>query len=474
MRKTKIVGTIGPASRQPEMLGKLVAAGLDVARFNLSHGGWDAQREAVAAVRRVGNVLGKKVAILLDTRGPEVRLGNFPDGGFSLAVGAHLTLERAQGIGTPEGSLDRGFFVCAGETDLARTGDRITVGDGEVVMEVERVEGDRLNCRTVVGGRIVSGKKLTFPRTRLSLPALTPEDVADIERGVEQDGVDWIALSFTRGPEDVRAARAVVEGAGGKQWIMAKIENRSGVENLLAVLDVADGVMVARGDLGLEYSPEEVPILQKRIIREANLRGKPVVTATQMLETMVKAPRPTRAEASDAANAILDGTDAVMLSEETAVGDFPLEAVAFLASLAQTVERAFPPEDSLGREISDATRAISRASCNVSTAVGAAAIVTATSSGHTARQVAMHRPNVPIIAVTPFEEVARRLQMVWGVLPWVGGRVASADQVIDEASLAALASGLVREGEKVVITAGVPVGITGTTNMIKVQTVGCE
>ncbi|HEX6989283.1 MAG TPA: pyruvate kinase [Bacillota bacterium] len=478
MRRTKIIATIGPASADPEVLGELLAAGVDVVRVNLSHGSTEDHQRYVAAVREAAERCHRPfTGVLFDTRGPEVRVGRMPDGGLRLEAGSRLRLiggsdPRAAAVTDPAGipRVPVNFTALAG---AVRPGDELLLDDGNIILAVEEVGDGGVLCRVTAGGTLLTRKKVTFPRPPANLPALTPEDLEGVRLAVDL-GVDFVAASFVRTAADVLEVRRAIEERGGNLAVIAKIENAAGVEHIEEILEVADGLMVARGDLGVEMPSEEVPILQKRLIAVCNRLGKPAITATQMLESMVAHPRPTRAEASDVANAIFDGTDAVMLSAETATGRYPVEAVRFMARIAERADRALAEEGRERREQAapgTVTDAISLASCNVARGLGAGAILTATHSGHTARMVARHRPPTPVIAATPFEAVARRLSLVWGVTPVIVPESETTDRMMDQSLDAAVRAGLVEAGTLVVITAGVPVGVAGTTNLVQVTTV---
>lgn len=446
-------------------------AGMDVARLNLSHADHEVHAEMIANLRQAMACCGQVVAIMLDTKGPEIRIGTFAERRVFLEAGAGFTLTVRQVPGTTaEVSVPYPRL-----TEEVRVGALLLIDDGKVMVEVKEVSGNDVRCRVLNGGYVSDRKKLTIPGALKNTPFLSEDDVADIRFGVKQ-GVDFLAASFAHRGEDVEAMRRVVREAGGDVHIIAKIESHEGVENLEAILRVSDGIMVARGDMGVEYPIEEVPLIQKRIIHSCHRVGKPVVTATQMLESMIHSPRPTRAEASDVANAILDGTDAVMLSAETATGEYPVEATKIMARIAERTD------DALGRKEIAAwpgpdpdrtiTDAISHATCEAAESLGATAIITATQSGHTARMVAKYRPRVSIIAATPLKHVARRLRLVWGVRPLMIEDKHSTEELFNETILEAIEEGVVNEGDLVVLTAGVPAGVPGSTNLLKVHHVG--
>lgn len=469
-RKTKIIATLGPSCYAEQHIADLIEAGMDVARINLSHGNQESHRHFVETVKRARERLGYYTAIMFDTRGPEIRVGELGEG-VQLVEGEPVVFshEAAAPDDIPVGY--EGFH------EDAVVGGIVLLDDGKLQVRVERVEADRVTARVLVGGLLLSRKRVSLPDIAVNLPSITEQDRLDIIDGVRQD-VDMIAVSFVRRADDVRAVRGVIREAGGHQAIIAKIENRQGVDNLPEILEEADGLMVARGDLGVEMPAEEVPVIQKRIIREANKAGKPVITATQMLESMIASPTPTRAEASDVTNAIFDGTDAVMLSGETAVGKYPREAVSFLARNAQISEAALDYEailaDGLRHRRPVITDAISYASCATAADLSASAIITATTSGSTALRVARYRPQTPIIAISPEPASLRKLQVVRGVVPLSCNRADTMDGQIRLVVQAALTAHLVKIGELVIITAGFPLHTSGTTNMLKVHCIEAD
>lgn len=452
----------------------MVAAGLDVARINLSHGTRREVEERIRQTREAARASGRiDVAVMLDTRGPEIRVGDLAGGRMDLAPGGEVKL-------VPEGSPEETGAGAIpvnypGLTMLVRRGDRVLLDDGNVVLTVKSVEPGAAICTVTAGGPLLSRKGVTLPRPPDDLPILTEADEADLTLGLAM-GIDCIAVSFVRDASDILEVRRRVEQAGSRAAIMAKIENSAAVANLPEILKVSDAVMVARGDLGVELPPEEVPILQKEIIARCNEAGLPVVTATQMLESMIERPRPTRAEASDVANAILDGSDAVMLSAETSIGKHPAESVRMMAKIAARTEQALDHGAWLSKAerkpTASVTDAISFASTSTAHRLGAAAIVIATQSGYTARMMARHRPVMPLVAATPDEGVARRLALVWGVRSVIIDSLDSIDEMRDSAVDMAVAAGWVDPGDLVVFTAGVPIGVSGTTNLLQVHTIG--
>lgn len=472
MRKTKIVCTIGPASESPDMLRKLVLAGMNVARLNFSHGDYEEHGTRIANIKKVREELGRTVSILLDTKGPEIRLGKLGEEPIELVQDETITLTTENIIG------DRRRIPVSYEhlPQDVHVGSTILIDDGLIGLRVTGIRGTEIDCRVVNGGPIKSRKGVNVPGVRINLPGITEKDAADIRFGIEQ-GVDFIAASFVRKASDVMEIREILEKHNASQiQIISKIENQEGVDNLADILEVSDGLMVARGDLGVEIPAEEVPLVQKRMIEMCNRAGKPVITATQMLDSMQRMPRPTRAEASDVANAILDGTDATMLSGETAAGKYPLESVQTMARIAERTEAALEYREIFFRQASaqqrSVTEAISQAVANSALELDAKAIVTPTETGYTARMVAKYRPKAPVIAVTKDEEVMRRLNLVFGVFPMKGYDASNTDELFEMSVAAARNSGLVHHGDIIVITAGVPVGRSGATNLIKVHQVG--
>jgi len=471
LRRTKIVCTVGPASDSVEKLKQMMINGMNVARLNFSHGTHAGHLEKVLKIRQAAGELGTIVALMLDTKGPEVRTGIVEGDRISLVTGRNIILTTEEIKGTEE-RLSVSYKGLPGDVG---PGSKILLADGLVELEVVSVDGTEILCKIINGGEIASRKNINLPGVVVNLPAVTDKDVADIEFAVK-NGFDFIAASFIRTGTDVLAIRKILEEYNSEIQIIAKIENHQGVENIDEVLKVADGIMVARGDLGVETPTEEVPLIQKMIIEKCNRLGKPVITATQMLESMINNPRPTRAEATDVANAIFDGTDALMLSGETAVGRFPVEAVAMMHRIAVRTERALGFEELLGRKeiapMRTVTDAISYATCSTAMDLGATAIITSTKSGHTARMVSKYRPKARIIAVTPQMDVVRKLLLVWGVSSLLIGETTSTDEMIEESIETSLSANMIKFGDLVVITAGIPVGVPGTTNMLKVHIVG--
>lgn len=471
LRKAKIVCTIGPASNSVEMLKKLIHAGMNVARLNFSHGTHEEHAQVIANIRQASAETGKPVAILLDTKGPEIRTGLLETESVELVEGNLFRLTTEDVAGTAE----RVSVTYKGLPRDVRPGDTILIDDGLIGLVVEKIEETEIICRIKNGGILKSRKGVNIPGVKIQLPGITEKDAQDIVFGIRQ-GVDFIAASFVRKAADVLEIRKILEDHNAHIDIIAKIENQEGVENVEEILSVSDGLMVARGDLGVEIPAEEVPLVQKKLIRKCNELGKPVITATQMLDSMQRNPRPTRAEASDVANAIMDGTDAIMLSGETASGKYPVESVETMNRIALRTEQELNYREiflmNADKRQVTITDAISQAVANAALDLGAAAIVTATESGHTARMVSKYRPKAPIVAVTPHDHVVRRLALINGVYPIKGEMAATTDEMLEMSIRQSVQSGLVRHGDLVIITAGVPVRETGTTNLMKIHVIG--
>ncbi|HLS88242.1 MAG TPA: pyruvate kinase [Sphingobacteriaceae bacterium] len=486
MARTKIIATLGPATDNIDVLVAMIKAGMDVARVNLSHVTPESLTAYIEKVREAARLAQRPtLAVMLDTRGPEIRVGNLPYGGIKLTEGQLVHLVPGDGefspgepwlAGGPGNPRVAVIPVTYGKlAEVVEPGQRILLDDGNFALDVEHVEAPRVVARVLVGGHLKARKRVTLPHQPGDLPVLTEADTEDLRLGLSL-GADLVAASFIRDAADVLTVRRLIETMGSSAGVVAKVENRQAVEQLDEILSVADGIMVARGDLGVELTAEEVPVLQKEIIRRCNRAGKPVIIATQMLESMVSRPRPTRAEASDVANAIFDGADAVMLSAETSVGEYPVEAVEVMSRIATRAEEALDHESWLEAfgplgPIS-VTDAISQASCTIAHKLGAVAIISATQSGHTARMVARYRPKQVLLAATPDDAVARRMSLVWGVEPLVITLQESAGAMRDEAIEQAIELGLIVPGDLVVFTAGVPIGVTGTTNLLQIHTVG--
>jgi pyruvate kinase len=473
MRRTKIVCTIGPASREPERLRELMLAGLDVARLNFSHGDYQEHKENVDRIRAVAQELDRPIAILADLQGPKLRVGVMAGDGVLLEVGQEATLTTEPLIGSGANALPVQY---RGLPRAVRPGDRVLLDDGLLELCVLSTTRTTVRCRVRAGGVLKSNKGMNLPRAPQDIPSITAKDRADLAFALEH-GVDWIALSFVRSAKEVIALKQLISeqcGDSRRVPVMAKIEKPEALENIDEIIENVDAIMVARGDLGIEIRPEEVPMAQKALIRACNQAGIPVVTATQMLDSMIRNPRPTRAEASDVANAILDGTDAIMLSGETSIGAYPLEAVRTMARIAQEVEAHCPctgmPEAE-GNELFTLADAVSHAGRDAAHNLRARAIITPTSSGYTARLMSRYRPLVPIIAVTPDPAVQRALALCWGVIPLSAPRTENTDEMLEQAVQAAKARGLVAEGDTLVLTGGAAGSAPGTTNLMRVLVV---
>jgi pyruvate kinase len=462
-RRTKIVATIGPASADPEVVVALARAGMDGARLNLSHGTHDEHRERARALRATEAEVGHPIALIADLQGPKLRIGELP-APVTLARGEDVVVTGAES--SSDGELPVSPAVIG---EVLQPGHEVLIDDGLVRLRVEGVEAGRARCAVVIGGVVSSHKGVNLPGVPIPIPSLTRKDMDDLELALEL-GVDFVALSFVRSAADVRDLRALIEQAGSHAHVIAKIEKSEAVDSLEAVLDEADAVMVARGDLGVEIGPALVPLLQKRIIISALERGMPVITATQMLESMVHQAEPTRAEASDVANAVLDGSSALMLSGETAVGDYPVESVAYMDRIARAVEPSLDYRHQLPEASEDPTvgQAMSNAACDLAEALGAKAILVPTYTGRTASVVARLRPRRPIVALTHHDYALRQMALEWGVTPFLIPESPDVDALLASALAAARASGLVIEGDRVVITAGTAVNMPGSTDLIKV------
>ncbi|WP_094560445.1 pyruvate kinase [Synechococcus sp. 8F6] len=465
MRRTKIVATIGPATESPERLRELIAAGATTFRLNFSHGDHSEHAARIATIRQVSTELGIEIGILQDLQGPKIRLGRFADGPITLAKGDPFTLT-SRDVACNQSIATVTYDNLA---DEVVPGSRILLDDGRVEMLVERVDKPEqtLFCSVTVGGVLSNNKGVNFPDVQLSIRALTEKDRIDLAFGL-QHGVDWVALSFVRNPSDMREIRELIRSHGHSTPVVAKIEKFEAIDQIDDILPLCDGVMVARGDLGVEMPAEEVPLLQKELIRKANSLGIPVITATQMLDSMVSCPRPTRAEVSDVANAILDGTDAVMLSNESAVGDFPVEAVATMATIARRIERDYPQRVLDSHMATTIPNAICQAVSSIARQLNAAAILPLTKGGSTARNVSKFRPSTPILAITSEVKVARQLQLCWGVNPLLVAEQSSSTSTFSLAMGMARELGFLQDGDLVVQTAGTLSGVSGSTDFIKV------
>lgn len=472
LKKTKVVCTIGPASESEEMLEKLMLAGMNVARLNFSHGTHPEHQVRIDRIRKVADKLGLPIAIMLDTKGPEIRLGDFKDGQIEVEIGDTFTL-------TTRDLLGDKTIVSVSHHGLAsdvKVGDLILIDDGLIELEVREIkDGTDIICRVNNSGQMSNHKGVNVPNVKISLPAITEKDREDILFGIKNQ-VDFLAASFVRKKEDVFEIRRILEDNHGEYiQIIPKIENQEGIDNIDEILLASDGLMVARGDLGVEVPPQEIPLVQKMLIKKCYLAGKPVITATQMLDSMIRNPRPTRAEVTDVANAIIDGTSAIMLSGETAAGKYPEEAVKMMTSIARRIEESLDYDLMLDESVSllenTTTNSISKSACVVARDLEAAAIVAATTSGATARALSKYRPKTKILAVTPCEKTVRKMALSWGVEPLLVPDFTSTDDLVNESLDLLVQAGMLEEGDLTVVTAGVPVGLSGSTNLLKVQTI---
>jgi pyruvate kinase len=467
LRRTKIVATLGPASDSPDMIRQLVQAGMDVARLNFSHGNYDDHARTIAALRRTAADLDTPVTILQDLQGPKIRVGQLPGGQITLEPGAEVVLVPFALFTDQPGAVPIDYPHLAEE---AAPGMQVLLADGAMELQTVRVEGGQVRCRVIEGGVLKSRKGVNFPGLRLRLPPLTDKDIQDLDFGLSQD-VDIVSLSFVRSADDVRTLKDLLARRGASKPVIAKIEKPQAIEHLEDIVQESQGVMVARGDLGVEMSPEKVPMIQKRIIEMCNRKGRPVITATQMLESMIHEPRPTRAEASDVANAIVDGTDAVMLSGETAVGKYPVRAVEMMARIAREVEehiefKNYPPQES------SQTQAICEAVRTIEALVKPRCIVVLTASGYTAAKVAAERPRSPVFALTTDLRVYHALNLVWGLKPLLVQReVETFEDLVELAESTLKGRRIVEPGNHLLVLGGVPARQPRGTNFIKIHTV---
>ncbi|MBI9074674.1 MAG: pyruvate kinase [Desulfatibacillum sp.] len=463
MLYTKIVATLGPSSDTPEAMRALIKNGMNVARINFAHGTHEEHARKIHDLRAISKELDIPIAILQDLGGPKIRVGELPESGVQLKAGDRFDLFSEPGKGAKEG-----VSVSYPELPMeVENGDPILLADGLLELEVVKTHPTFVECRVVTGGILTSHKGINLPTRTLKTSALTEKDIVDLDFGMDS-GVDYVGVSFVRSAADIRMVKDRM--IGRKALIIAKIEKHEAIKNIDEILLEADGIMVARGDLGVEVPLEDVPTYQKILIRKANAMGKPVITATQMLRSMVDSPRPTRAEATDVANAVLDGTDAVMLSEETAMGAYPIAAVRYMARIAQKAEETFSAERMLKQHPEkDMADSVAHASCVLAEHLGAAAILAATSSGLTAKKISHFRPQRPIVALSPNESTVRELALYWGCIPILVSSPKDTDALINSSARAALDKGFVCRGDLVVITAGHPIGGAGTTNMLRVM-----
>ncbi|MDS0526236.1 pyruvate kinase [Clostridium sp. SHJSY1] len=471
MRKTKMICTIGPASESDEILSKVIEAGMNASRHNFSHGDHAEHGGRIEKVKRLSKKYNKEIAIILDTKGPEIRTGKFEPSKLELQIGSDFTIYSGEEV---IGDTTKCSVTYAGLANDVKPGNTILIDDGLVGLTVKSVEGNKVHCVVNNTGLVGTHKGVNVPGVSIQLPALTEKDAADLKFGCEI-GVTMIAASFIRKVDDVKAIRKLLDENGGEHiLICSKIENQEGVDNIDSILEASDAIMVARGDLGVEIPIENVPAVQKMIIQKCNAAGKPVVTATQMLDSMIRNPRPTRAEVSDVANAILDGTDAIMLSGESANGTYPVEAVQTMAKIAEETEKQLKYEVAVSTAKTHTpaiSGVISRATCNAANELQAAAIISSTQSGSTAKRISQCRPECPVIAVTPSEKVAKQLAFSWGVFPIVADRMESTDEMMEKSVQIAEEHGFIAKGDTVVVAAGVPVDKIGTTNLMKVSVV---
>ncbi|HOO73084.1 MAG TPA: pyruvate kinase [Spirochaetota bacterium] len=472
MRKTKIVCTLGPATDSEEVLRSLMLAGMNVARLNFSHGTHDEHKMRAGMVKKIRDELDLPVALLLDTKGPEIRVKTFEHGAAELKAGQTFVLTTEEVAGNTE----RVSVTYPGLPSDLDKGDRILLDDGLIEMKVVSLREKEVECLVVNGGTLSNRKSINIPGVTINLPFVSDRDEADLLFGIEQE-FDFIAASFSRSPADIMEIRSLLRRNGGDDIrIIAKIENRDGVNNIDGILRVSDGVMVARGDMGVEIPFEEIPAIQKSIILKANSAGKPVITATQMLDSMIRNPRPTRAEITDIANAVYDGTSAIMLSGETSIGKYPVESVMTMERIAVETERNIDYVQRFARThgsvSKNVTSAISHATCSSAHDLQAAAILTVTQTGHTARMVSRFRPACPVVATTVSSRARRQLSLSWGITPFCVKDADSTDRIFSQAVDEALKNGIVKEGDLVVITGGTPVGVSGSTNTMKIQVVG--
>ncbi len=467
MRKTKIICTLGPACESEEKLKELMLAGMDVARFNFSHGTHEDQKKRLAKVLKVSNELNLNISVLLDTKGPEIRLRDFEGGKAELVTGQTFILTTEELLGTSQ----KASITYKGLKNDISVGNTILIDDGLIEMVVQEITDTDIVCQVINGGFVSNHKGVNVPGAILSMPYVSEVDREDILFGIEM-GYDFLAASFARCKEDILEVRQILKEHNSPMKIIAKIENMQGIQNLEEILSVSDGIMVARGDMGVEIPMEDVPVLQKKMIKMAVNQGKHVITATQMLESMIKNPRPTRAEATDIANAIYDGTTAIMLSGESAAGLYPVDAVKTMAKIAERAEQDIDYRGRMQKNhdhtCPDITEAISYATCTTAMDLNAAAIITVTMSGFTAEMISKYKPGCSIIGCSVNPRVCRQLNLLWGVAPLLVEREENAEELFEEAVRNARKAGYVKQGDTVVLTAGVPLGTPGRTNMIRV------
>jgi len=466
-RRTKIVCTLGPATNTLEKIIELINAGMDIARLNFSHGDYDDHLNFINLVRKASEITGKHISILQDLQGPKIRVGRLKNEPIELKIGELIYLASEQVEGNGQIIPIQYEYIA----EDVKPGDTILLDDGLIELKVIEIKSRKVKCEVVDGGLLKSHKGVNLPGVNVRIPSLTEKDVQDLKFGIE-NGVDMVALSFVRRKKDVLDLLSKMEEFGKTLPVIAKIERVEAIKSIDEIIDISDGIMIARGDLGVELPTEDVPILQKMLIKKANKLGKPVITATQMLESMVSNPRPTRAEATDVANAVLDGTDAVMLSSETSIGEFPIESVKMMDKIIRTAEtqyKFYEPIFDPNLKLKDEVDAIGRAACLLAQQLNAKAIVTITHTGATAKAIAKYRPYVPIIALTDSEEVVKRLNLVWGVISVKIKEISETDKTIETAKEQLKESKILNKGDLVIMTAGIPLFKRGSTNMIKVE-----
>lgn len=466
MRKTKIVCTIGPASKERETLRKMLEAGMNVARVNFSHGTHKDHKETIETFRSVRDELGVPAAVLLDTRGPEIRIKDFKNGQEVLDDGQRFTITTREIMGTKE-------IVSVTYKDFPKevnVGNLVLINDGKIVIKVEETTDTDVKGLVIHGGKISNHKGINLPNVNLNMKYMSEQDRKDILFGIEHD-VDYIAASFVRSAKDVMTIRKLLDENGGQEIrVIAKIESTQGIENFEEILQIADGIMVARGDMGVEVAYEKLPGIQKRFIKRCVQSGKIVITATQMLESMITSPMPTRAEITDVANAVFDGTSAVMLSGETAAGQYPVEAVSTMAKIAKQAEEDMPRKEMIWHEmdVMDVTNAVGHAACTLAKDIQAGAIMAITKTGYTARRMSKFHPDIMVIGATPYEKTYHQLSLIWGVCPIIANYRFDIEDLFSHCARKAIRAGLIKTGDKVVISAGLPVDVPGNTNIIRV------
>ena len=465
-QKTKIICTIGPASASEKVIRDLISHGMSLARLNFSHGSYEAHQEKIAIIRGASAEMRRPVAILQDLQGPKIRVGEIPSPGILLKPGETFSLTSEENVATST-------MVSVSHRNLPReveVGDRILLSDGLLELIVDSIESQRIHCKVITGGLLTSHKGINLPTGSIQTTSMTQKDLNDLNFGLDQD-VDYVALSFVRTADDILHIKEVIKSKGKKTPVIAKIEKHEALHHIDDIIAVSDGIMVARGDLGVEIPLENVPGIQKMLIQKSNDAGKPVIIATQMLRSMVDSPRPTRAEATDVANAVLEGADAIMLSEETAMGDYPVQAVMYMARIAGHAEKDFPHEKYLKLlpkpEISES---VAYAACVMADHLNASSVIATTQSGFTAKQVSKFRPKSNLLAVSPDPVTVRHLTLYWGCIPTLLNKKENTDEMIAEATQAAIEAGVANKGDNIIITAGHPLWVTGTTNIIQVKT----